>query len=131
MDRTAFKAQSLSIFWDLYFPANERLVPKSSTVGIDYRSWITVIPKLDLNDAALRPALLAFCLARIGVGHSDPKLSEHALKLYGAALKEMNRAIRDGRRIQTNEILAAGKLMAGYEVCGDLESVLSVLYSES
>ncbi|KAL8857667.1 MAG: hypothetical protein Q9178_005832 [Gyalolechia marmorata] len=116
MARTAFEAQSLSIFWDLYFPANERLVPKSSTVGIDYRSWITVIPKLDLNDAALRPALLAFCLARIGGGHSDPKMSEQALKVYGTALKEMNRALRDGRRIQTNEILAAGKLLAGYEM---------------
>lgn len=86
-------------------------------MGLDFRNWITVVQKLDLEDAALRPALLAFCLARIGVSHNDQAVSEQAIKLYGTALKEMNLAIRDGKRIHTDEILTAAKLMAHYEVC--------------
>ncbi|KAL8650390.1 MAG: hypothetical protein Q9226_005163 [Calogaya cf. arnoldii] len=116
LNRTAFETQSVSIFFDLYCPANERLVPKSSTVGFDFRNWITVVQKLDLEDAALRPALLSFCLARIGVSHNDRAMSERAIKLYGTALKEMNVAIRDGKRSHTDEVLAAGKLMAQYEM---------------
>ncbi|KAL8757472.1 MAG: hypothetical protein Q9199_002210 [Rusavskia elegans] len=116
LNRTAFETQSLSLFFDLYCPTKERLVPRSSTVGLDFRNWITVVQKLDLEDAALRPALLAFCLARIGVSHNDQAVSEQAIKLYGTALKEMNLAIRDGKRIHTDEILAAAKLMAHYEM---------------
>ena len=75
-----------------------------------------MVQRLDLEDAALKPALLAFCLARIGVGHNDQALSEQAIRLYGTALKEMNLALRNGSRIHTDETLAAGKLMAHYEV---------------
>ncbi|KAL8669080.1 MAG: hypothetical protein Q9168_006317 [Polycauliona sp. 1 TL-2023] len=113
LNRSAFENQSLSIFFDLYFPASQ---PKSSTLHQDFRNWITVVQELDLKDAALRPALLAFCLARIGAGHDDRDMSEQALRIYGTALKEMNLALRDGKRIHTDETLAAGKLMAHYEM---------------
>lgn len=116
MLRTAFEMQSVSAFFDLYFPSNELLLPKSATLGLNFRNWIAVVQRLDLEDAALRPALLAFCLARIGAGHNDQALREQAIRLYGTALKEMNLALRDGRRIHTDETLAAGKLMAHYEV---------------
>ena len=108
--------QSVSAFFDLYFPANELLLPESATVALNFSNWITVVQRLDLEDAALKPALLAFCLARIGVGHNDQALSEQAIRLYGTALKEMNLALRNGSRIHTDETLAAGKLMAHYEV---------------
>ncbi|KAI4240178.1 MAG: hypothetical protein L6R40_005312 [Gallowayella cf. fulva] len=115
LNRTAFEAQSVSLFWDLYFPANGSIVPNSS-LGIDHRNWVSVVHKLDLNDTALRPALLAFCLARIGTGHKDQAVGEQAIKLYGTALKEMNRALGDNKRVHTDEVLAAGKLMAQYEM---------------
>ncbi|KAL8996794.1 MAG: hypothetical protein Q9169_003763 [Polycauliona sp. 2 TL-2023] len=116
LNRTAFETQSVGIFFDLYFPASERLLLESSTLELQFCNWITVVQKLDLEDAVLRPALLAFCLARIGVGHDDKNVSEQAIQLYGTALKEMNLAIRDGKRLYTNEVLAAGKLMAQYEM---------------
>ncbi|KAL8988313.1 MAG: hypothetical protein Q9177_002591 [Variospora cf. flavescens] len=65
---------------------------------------------------ALRPALLALCLARIGESNSDRPLQQKSIKLYGTGLKEMNFALRDSVRVQTDELLVAGKLMAGYEV---------------
>ncbi|KAL8888420.1 MAG: hypothetical protein Q9215_004138 [Flavoplaca cf. flavocitrina] len=108
--------QSVSAFFDLYFPANELLLPESATVALNFSNWITVVQRLDLEDAALKPALLAFCLARIGVGHNDQALSEQAIRLYGTALKEMNLALRNGSRIHTDETIAAGKLMAHYEM---------------
>ncbi|KAL8647505.1 MAG: hypothetical protein Q9210_005518 [Variospora velana] len=116
LSRTAFETQSLSFFWDLYFPANERTVPRSRKVGINFSNWTLAVRKLDLNDSALRPALLALCLARIGESNNDRPVSEQSIKLYGTALKEMNLALRDSVRVQTDELLAAGKLMAGYEM---------------
>lgn len=130
LSRSAFETQSMGLFWDLYFPANERIVPRSSSVGIACRNWTLVLQKLDLNDSTLRPALLALCLARIGESRNDRRVSEHALKLYGTALKEMNWALQDSKRIQSDEILAAGKLMSQYEVAnamdlGSLDSTLT------
>ncbi|KAL8676650.1 MAG: hypothetical protein Q9186_006849 [Xanthomendoza sp. 1 TL-2023] len=127
LNRTAFEAQSVGIFWNLYYPASERFVPRTYRVGIDYRNWITAVQKLDLNDTALRSALLAFCLARIGTSHNDQAVSQQGLKLYGTALKEMNRALRDNKRVQTDEILAAGKLMAGYEVLKTLLIITAIV----
>ncbi|KAL8958035.1 MAG: hypothetical protein Q9193_004830 [Seirophora villosa] len=116
LSRTAFETQSLSLFWDLYFPANERTVPSSRKVGINFSNWTLAVRRLDLNDSALRPALLALCLARIGESNNDRPVREQSIKLYGTALKEMNLALQDEARVQTDELLAAGKLMAGYEM---------------
>ncbi|KAL8762847.1 MAG: hypothetical protein Q9184_001233 [Pyrenodesmia sp. 2 TL-2023] len=116
LSRTAFKIKSISLFWDLYFPANERVVPKSRIVAINFCNWTVAVRKLDLSDSALRPALLALSLAQIGQSNNDRAVSEQAVKLYGTALKEMSLALRDQARVQTDELLAAGKAMAGYEV---------------
>ena len=106
----------MSLFWDLYFPANQRIVPRSRNMGIDFCDWTVVVRRLDLNDSALKPALLSLCLAQIGESNNDRPVSQHAIKLYGTALQEMNRALQDQDRVQSDELLAAGKLMAGYEV---------------
>ncbi|KAL8666054.1 MAG: hypothetical protein Q9202_001791 [Teloschistes flavicans] len=71
---------------------------------------------MDLSDSALKPAILSLCLARIGEDHNDRRVTEHAMKLYGTALKEMGRALQNSKRIQTDELLAAGKLMSRYEM---------------
>lgn len=91
-------------------------MPRSRKVGINFCNWTVAVRRLNLNDKALRPALLAFSLARIGQSNNDRAVSEQAIKLYGSALKEMNLALQDQVRLQTDELLAAGKLMAGYEV---------------
>lgn len=116
LSRTAFETKSLSMFWDLYFPANERIAPRSRKIGINFCNWTVAVRRLDLNDSALRPAVLALSLARIGESNNDRPVSEQAIKLYGTALKEMNLALQDQVRVQTDEVSAAGKLMAGYEV---------------
>ncbi|KAI4130667.1 MAG: hypothetical protein LQ338_001644 [Usnochroma carphineum] len=104
------------MFWDLYFPANERIAPRSRKIGINFCNWTVAVRRLDLNDSALRPAVLALSLARIGESNNDRPVSEQAIKLYGTALKEMNLALQDQVRVQTDEVSAAGKLMAGYEM---------------
>ncbi|KAL9012889.1 MAG: hypothetical protein Q9173_002379 [Seirophora scorigena] len=116
LSRTAFETQSLSHFWDLYIPVNERTVPSSRKVGINFSNWTLAVRRLDLNDSALRPALLAFCLAWIGKSNNDRPVLEQSIKLYGTALKEMNPALQDQARVQTDEFLATGKLMAGYDM---------------
>ncbi|KAL8716403.1 MAG: hypothetical protein Q9220_000310 [cf. Caloplaca sp. 1 TL-2023] len=116
LSRTAFEAKSVSLFWNIYFPANEHLALRSGPLGINNLNWISALRNMDLDDSALRPALLAVSLARIGQSYTDNPMAKQALKLYGTALREMNRALQDENRIQTDEILAAGKLMAAYEI---------------
>ncbi|KAL8843347.1 MAG: hypothetical protein Q9170_000205 [Blastenia crenularia] len=116
LSRTAFEVKSMSLFWDLYFPGNESIAPRSRKVGIHFSNWTLAVRRLDLNDSALRPALLALSLARIGESHNDRSVSQQAIELYGTALKEMGLALRDPTRVQSDEILATGKLMAGYEM---------------
>ncbi|KAL8948443.1 MAG: hypothetical protein Q9222_005377 [Ikaeria aurantiellina] len=115
LSRTAFEAKSVSLFWEIYFPASEHLALRSGHLGINNLNWVSAVRKMDLDDSALRPALLAVSLARIGQSYTDKPMTEQALKLYGMALREMNRALQDEKRIRTDEILAAGKLMAAYE----------------
>ncbi|KAL8780878.1 MAG: hypothetical protein Q9194_000650 [Teloschistes cf. exilis] len=111
LNGTSFETQYMSHFWDLYFPANHAL-PKSKRNGLACCNWTLDVQKMDVSDSALKPAILSLCLARIGEDRNDRRVSEHAMKLYGTALKEMNRALQDSKRIHTDEILAAGKLMS-------------------
>ncbi|KAL9026152.1 MAG: hypothetical protein Q9196_005138 [Gyalolechia fulgens] len=116
LNRSAFETKSISLFWDLYFPANERAVSRWQKVGINFCNWTLSVRKLDLSDSALKPAMLALCLARIGDGRNDRPVAEQAIKLYGTALKEMHIALQDQKRVQSDELLVAGKLMARYEM---------------
>ncbi|KAL9598361.1 MAG: hypothetical protein Q9219_004523 [cf. Caloplaca sp. 3 TL-2023] len=115
LSRTAFETKSMSIFWDLYFPASEHVLPKARKIGINFCNWTVAVRRLNLDDSALRSALLALSLAQIGESHNDRPVSEQAIKFYGMALKEMHLALQDPKRLQSDELLAAGKLMAGYE----------------
>ncbi|KAL8874590.1 MAG: hypothetical protein Q9174_000117 [Haloplaca sp. 1 TL-2023] len=116
LSSTAFEMQSMALFWDLYFPTKIQATACSRSMGINCRNWTLAVQRLDLNDSALKPAVLALCLARIGESRDDRPLREHAVKLYCTALKEMSRALQDKKRIHTDEILAAGKMMSQYEM---------------
>lgn len=116
LNRTAFKAKSVSLFGELYFPANERVVSRSRNAGINFCNWALAVRMLDVSGSALRPALLALCLAWIGESQNDRPVSEQAIKLCGTALKEMHIALQYQNMVQSDELLAAGKLMAGDEV---------------
>ncbi|KAL9037669.1 MAG: hypothetical protein Q9214_005599 [Letrouitia sp. 1 TL-2023] len=69
-----------------------------------------------MNDAVLRPALLALCLARIGESNKDSSLTQEGVKRYGRALHQTQIALRNPRRIQSDELIAACKLLAIYEM---------------
>ncbi|KAL8706175.1 MAG: hypothetical protein Q9201_000753 [Fulgogasparrea decipioides] len=116
LKRSAFETQSIALFWDVYFPANKRIESTSRNGGIICRNWTLVIHRLDLNDSTLRPALLTFCLARLGEIHNDRSVTEQAINIYGTALKEMSHALHDSRKVQSDEVLVAGKLMSLYEM---------------
>ncbi|KAL8738704.1 MAG: hypothetical protein Q9181_000526 [Wetmoreana brouardii] len=115
LNRSAFETQSIALFWDVYFPGHNRIESTLGNGGIICRNWTLVIHRLDLNDSALRPALLSLCLARLGEVRNDRSVTEQAIKFYGAALKEMNHALKDSKKVQSDEVLVAGKLMSLYE----------------
>ena len=117
LSRTAFENKALTLFWDLYLPKGDKGLFHSSIIGPRSQSWTEIVRDLNLDDRTLRPALLAVCLARIGESKKDPPLIQQGIKQYGKALLEMNQALHDKNRAQTDEVLATGKLMAAYEVC--------------
>lgn len=117
LNRAAFEAKSLSLFWDLYLPKFQSSPRKSRCLSLCYRNLTEVVPDLDMNDAVLRPALLALCLARIGESSKDPSLTQEGMRMYGRALHQMQIALRNPRRIQSDELIAACKLLSIHEVC--------------
>ena len=117
MNRTAFEAKSLSLFWSLYLPKSGSVSSGIRSLGMRYPNFTDIVPTLNLNDTALRPALLALCLSRIGENNKDLPLVEQGIKFYGTALRQMKIALEDQQRIRSNEIIAACKLLAVYEVC--------------
>lgn len=98
-------------------------MPSSKKVGISICNWTVAVRRLDLNDSALRPALLALSLVQIGESSNDRAVSEQAIKLYGTTLKEINLALQNQDRLQTDKLSTAGKLTVGYEVFKSRRSV--------
>ncbi|KAL9006043.1 MAG: hypothetical protein Q9188_001221 [Gyalolechia gomerana] len=104
-------------------------VSRSRNAGINFCNWTLAVRMLDVSDSALRPALLALCLAWIGESQNDRPVNEQDIKLYGTALKEMHIALQDQNWVQSDKLLAAGKLMAGCimaPLCQSWQLVVSI-----
>lgn len=113
LSRTAFEVKSFSLFWDLYLP-EARFLPSdsgSSTAA----EWAKVVQDLSPEHNVLRSALLAVSVSRIGRSNEDSYMIGKGMELYGKALFQVNRALRDPNRAQGDGLLAACRLLSFYE----------------
>lgn len=79
-------------------------------------NWAEIIPTISKQDASLQDAFSALSISRVGQGHKDIVLVHESAKLYGKALKELQLALFDPKRMHSDHVLMACLLLGLYEV---------------
>ncbi|KAJ9649909.1 hypothetical protein H2198_010766 [Neophaeococcomyces mojaviensis] len=117
LDRTAIETQCRALFWDLYLPhgiaeARDGMLQKCNHPP----NWTSILLELPHDEPALELAFSALSISRVGRSNHDIRLVKESTKVYGRALKDLQRALTDKSRTQTEEVLAACSLLGLYEV---------------
>jgi hypothetical protein len=79
-------------------------------------NWTEVIQAAAKQDASLTDAFSALSISRVGQGHRDVRLVHESAKLYGKALKELQYALFDAKRMHSDHVLMACMLLGLYEI---------------
>lgn len=117
VDRTAVESQCRSIFWDLYMPQGDASVRDAFILRCGHpMNWAEVIRDVSNHDRSLEDAFSALSISRVGQGNKDIRLVHESTKLYGKALKELQGALFDPKRMFSNQVLMACMLLGLYEV---------------
>ena len=106
---TACEAQLVSTFWEHY-------IPQKSVQTRCECPWLQQALDLPTPAPALRLALKAVAMARLGWTHRDNTLTLNGRIVYGRALHEMQKALYDERTMWQDQTLATGNILALYEV---------------
>ena len=117
IQRTAFEQQCKGLFWDIYMPKGEFEVtdPWMMKCGNPV-DWTLMIRQTQEEESALNLAFLALSVSRVGRENKDSRLVQEALKIYGKALRELQAALWDSKRMHTDEILLACMMLGLFEV---------------
>lgn len=115
--RIAFGKQFQDLFWDLYMPQGDCAVKDEFILKCGHPiNWTLVIPQMPGDETALHLAFLAVSAARVGRDHKDRRLVEESLKIYGKALRDLQSALYDPKRMYSDETLIACMLLNLYEI---------------
>ena len=106
----AFDSQILAIFYQKYLPVNRHIQ------GGYGRSWLHQAIGLQNPGDALYLSLKALSMTRLGRLCKDEKLAFQGAIFYGRALRQLQRALQDRTIVCQDETLAAGFILALYEV---------------
>ena len=115
--RVALGQQFQNLFWDLYMPQGDCAVKDAFILKCGHPvNWTLVIRQMVNDETALNLAFLAVSAARIGRDHNDKRLVEESLKLYGKALRDLQSALYDPKRMYSDGTLVACMLLGLYEI---------------
>lgn len=106
----AFDSQIISLFFERYSPATKRIQ------GGYGRGWLKQAIGLQDPGEALHLSLKAISMTRMGRISKDDRLAFQGAKVYGSALQQLRRAVQSEVTVWHNETLAAGFILALYEV---------------
>ena len=105
-----FEAQLISAFWEYYIPSS------SSTQAGSPCDWLQQSICLPNPPTALRLALKAVAMTRLGWFHKDDAFVRGGRVIYGNALRELQKALYDERLMWRDETMATCNVLALYEV---------------
>lgn len=105
----AYEAQLISRFWDHYNPQ------QSVQTGCQCK-WLQHTLGLPNPSPALRLALKALAMTRVGWINEDNTLVLNGRVLYSQALQAIQSNLHDERTMWQDETLATGNILAWYEV---------------
>lgn len=114
LTRSAYESKSLGLFWELYLPYGQNFTSAQGqfTTG----SWLRIVDSIYHREDTLKQALLAMSLGIVGQRHGDTWMTQQGFATHGRALREMSRAVESPERSRRDELLAAARLMALFEV---------------
>lgn len=79
-------------------------------------NWTVMVPELPREEPSLDRAFSALSIARVGRDNEDDRLVRESTKLYGKALKDLQKALYDPDRMYSDEVLTACMVLSLYEV---------------
>ncbi|KAL5001591.1 hypothetical protein BDV10DRAFT_182156 [Aspergillus recurvatus] len=113
--RSAYQARYMDLFWRIYLPNGKALSLELTQVALG--KWIDAIHDLHGSENALRKALLAMSLSAVGKQEDDRHLKKEGRRLYTSSLKSLAVALKDAKRVNSDAILTAVRLLSFYESC--------------
>ncbi|EXJ93834.1 hypothetical protein A1O1_02227 [Capronia coronata CBS 617.96] len=117
VDRAAVESQCRSLFWDLYMPQGDASCRDAFILRCGHpMNWAEVFQDISDQDRSLEEAFSALSISRVGQGNKDVRLVHESAKFYGNALKELQGALFDPKRMYSNQVLMACMLLGLYEV---------------
>lgn len=109
--------QCRALFWDLYLPHGLAEVHDAMLMRCNHPpNWTSVLLEMPKDEPALDLAFSALSISRVGRSNQDVRLVKESTKIYGRALKYLQKALNDSSRSQSEEVLAACSLLGLYEV---------------
>jgi hypothetical protein len=115
--RVAFGKQCQDLFWDLYMPQGDCAVKDEFILKCGHPvNWTLVIQQMSTDETALNLAFLAVSAARVARDHNDRGLLQESLKVYGKALRDLQSALWDPKRMYSDGTLVACMLLGLYEI---------------
>lgn len=104
------EAQLISAFWECYIPSWSRAQTGSACAWLQHSICLPNPPP------ALRLALKAVAMTRLGWLHKDDAFVRGGRAIYGNALIELQKALYDKRSMWQDETMATCNVLALYEV---------------
>ena len=119
--RSARNLRLVGAFWSHYLPNGQQLTREATSFCPG--NWTSVAIQLQDTEPALQNIILALgsgfiCASqRHNVSESDTHLLHvQTMQLYYRAIRNLNQAARNPRRVQSDSILATTRLVQAYEV---------------
>lgn len=117
LNRSSVDLQCRALFWDLYLPRGVAEVHDEMLHKCNHPpNWTSVLLELSQAEPSLDLAFSALSIARVGRSNNDLRLVKESTKIYGRALKDLQKALYDESRMHTAEVLAACSLLGLYEI---------------
>ncbi|KAF2817594.1 uncharacterized protein BDZ99DRAFT_19666 [Mytilinidion resinicola] len=111
---SAFETKTFELFWTDFLPRDHRC--STQHYGIPaVTQWAKAIEKYSPGCEVLRSAFRAVSTSRIGLTSGNAAMTQQAIELYGRALAQVNRALRDPQQVGRVELVASCKLLAMFE----------------
>ncbi|KAK5290358.1 hypothetical protein LTR80_006671 [Exophiala xenobiotica] len=117
LNQTAVQSQCRNLFWDLYMPQGDCACRDAFLLSCgNPMNWTELIQQVTKQDHSLEEAFSALTISRVGQANKDVRLVYESSKIYGKALKELQEALFDPKRMYSDQILMACMLLGLYEV---------------
>ncbi|MCJ1288701.1 hypothetical protein MMC34_000230 [Xylographa carneopallida] len=112
---TSWDLQTDDAFWSCWMPRSAAQ-PSRRTTSMNFAQHVALLQSLSTRDKTLRAAMRACSFTCLSGTQDESNLRLPSMRLYGAALQEINHALRTHARMTSDAVLAACRFLAVCEI---------------